>query len=562
MSLDIGTNRRSARAITILVIALCLVAAIPDSATAQIRGDFNGDGVGDLAIGTPNESVVARRFINGAFQNVTIAAAGSVTVIFGTAASGVQITAASPRPQLIHQEVSGEDFSETNDQFGAALASGRFNDDDFDDLIVSVPGDNAIHIFHGSNIGLDLTGDRMIDGSQFFDLQGNPKSVTFKPGLARGNFNGDAFDDIAVEATEPAGVGERAAVVVMSGGSSGVSSVSGRIFAFDNSNIAAENPGILRETTLAAGDFTGDGADDLAVGLPDADVLDESGALIFDAGGVFIMRGGVGAGQAGGITVEGATALTERSANSIPRFNERFGLTLAAGDFDGNGVDDLAVGAPQEDVVNGNGTFVQDGGFLAVFAEAATLHGIYTQLPLGLNPQANDRFAGALASADFNSDGADDLAIGTPGDTAGGVAGAGSVTVLFGILNLGLPRPATFGLPQINGTGRTFTQATTDVSDSPESGDQFGLTLSASDVGRSSHPDLIIGVPDEDVVVSLGGNLEDGIQLENRANAGALHVIYGSNAILSGAGSHFVTQNSSSVPDSVEAGDRFGLALP
>ena len=91
----------------ILVAAFSLVAAAPDWAAAQVRADFNGDGVGDLAIGTPDESVTSNRFIAGTLQPVTIAAAGTVTVIFGTATSGVQINAGTPQPQFIHQDVDG-----------------------------------------------------------------------------------------------------------------------------------------------------------------------------------------------------------------------------------------------------------------------------------------------------------------------------------------------------------------------------------------------------------------------------------------------------------------------
>jgi hypothetical protein len=139
---------------------------------------------------------------------------------------------------------------------------------------------------------------------------------------------------------------------------------------------------------------------------------------------------------------------------------------------------------------------------------------------------------------------------------------AGSVTVLFGILNLGLPRPASNGLTQINGTVRTFTQASTDIANDPEAGDQFGLTLSARDAGRTTaHADLIIGVSEEDLLVSLGGDL-NGIQTETRQNVGAVHVLYGASNGLTGTGSHFVSQNSSGVPDSAETGDRFGSALP
>jgi hypothetical protein len=558
MKSDFGMNRHRSRAIAILVAAFSLIAAAPNGAAAQVRADFNGDGIGDLAIGAPDESILRS---NG----VTRTRAGAVTVIYGTAASGVQITAGSPTPQFIHQDVSGvEDVVEQNDLFGAAIATGNFNGDLFDDLIVVVPGDNLIQMFHGSNTGLDLVNDRIVTAQgNFFENGGAPMALNFLPSLAGGNFNGDAFDDVAIAGIRfPPNAAQEAVVVVMSGGGTGVNSPGGKVFSFSNASPAGDNGGATGRLVLAAGDFEGDGDDDLAVGVPDADVQNENGATILDAGGVFIMRGIPGSFvSGGGITATGVTALTELSANSIPQMLDRFGFSLAAGDFDGDGADDLAVGAPDEAVTNGT-AIVQDGGFLAVFSHAETLHGIYTQLPLGLTPQTGDRFAAALAAADFNGDGADDLAVGTPGDVVTNLDNAGSVTVLFGILNLGLPRPASNGLTQINGTARTFTQASTDIGNDPEAGDQFGLTLSARDVGRTTtHADLIIGVSEEDLLVSLGGDL-NGIQTENRQNVGAVHVLYGATAGLTGTGSHFVSQNSQSVPDTAETGDRFGAALP
>ena len=69
----------------------------------------------------------------------------------------------------------------------------------------------------------------------------------------------------------------------------------------------------------------------------------------------------------------------------------------------------------------------------------------------------------------------------------------------------------------------------------------------------------MIGVPDEGVLVLVRGALFS--FFENRANAGALHVLYGSGSGLQAAGSQLWTQNSAGVPDAVEAGDRFGSAL-
>ena len=558
MTIENVTARRALMMAMVFGTGL-LVLAPP--ASAQERGDFNGDGVADLAIGAPDEGVVAMRAVGGTPTPVNLAAAGTVTIVYGTPVNGLSTAASAPAPLLLHQDIAGVlDIVEAGDRFGAALASGDFNGDGYSDLVVSVPGDNAFQLFEGGPGGLDPSDNRLTLGTSFVDDQGLPLTLT--PGFAVGDFNGDTRHDLAIEATEREGVGIRANVIVMYGSASfGPQFVGLDIFAFDNAAVAGELPDTSVLMVLAAGDFSGDGADDLAVGLPFADVVSATGAAVLDGGTVTIIPGAVGTIPDGGLDPLLATGLTQLDANSIPRTSEHFGEALAAGDFDGDGADDLAVGTPDEDVATAGGTLVTDGGFVAVFTRAAELHGLYTQLPLGQNPQRFDAFGAALAAADFNGDGADDLAIGTPGDAVGGVSGAGTVTVLHGIRGTGLPRPASAGLPQINGTAQTFHQATTGISDNTETGDHFGATLSAANVGRSSHADLIVGVPDEDVLVSLGGDLS-GIQFENRADAGALHAIYGAAGGLQASGSQLWNQNSSGVPDSVEAGDRFASALP
>jgi hypothetical protein len=279
---------------------------------------------------------------------------------------------------------------------------------------------------------------------------------------------------------------------------------------------------------------------------------------VLDGGTVTIMQGIVGSVLTGGIQLAGATGLTELNANSIPFPGEHFGATLAVGDFDADGLADLAIGAPEEDVPTVGGTTFADAGLVAVFARGTTLHAFYNETPFGQSPQNSERFGGALAAADFNGDGADDLVIGAPGEVVNGVIGAGAATVLFGIENVGLPRPAQAGLPAINGTVRQFTQATTDISEEPDAGDRFGASLAAVNLGRSEHADLVIGAPNEDIFVITGGDPFNGLESETRNDAGTLHVLYGSASGLQTAGSQRWTQNSSNVPDGVEAGDRFG----
>ena len=80
-----------------------------------IKGDFNGDGFNDLAVGVPGEDVEG------------ISNAGAVNVIYG---SRPGLTGAGD--QIWHQNQPGVNFgSEEGDSFGTSLASGDFDGDGF-----------------------------------------------------------------------------------------------------------------------------------------------------------------------------------------------------------------------------------------------------------------------------------------------------------------------------------------------------------------------------------------------------------------------------------------------
>src|SRR6185503_13408667 len=90
------------------------------SSSGVAKGDFNGDGFADLAIGVPEEDT-------GGAED-----AGAVNVIYGSA-SGLTATDPNvPAPQFWSQNSTGiSGASEAGDRFGAALASGDFNGDGF-----------------------------------------------------------------------------------------------------------------------------------------------------------------------------------------------------------------------------------------------------------------------------------------------------------------------------------------------------------------------------------------------------------------------------------------------
>ena len=94
-------------------------------------------------------------------------------------------------------------------------------------------------------------------------------------------------------------------------------------------------------SSLAAGDFNGDGRDDLAVGVPGEDV----GSKV-EAGSVNVLYSGPN-----GLRKSGNRSWTQKGAvNGAVERGDGFGTALAAGDFDGNGKDDLAIGVPGEDI--------------------------------------------------------------------------------------------------------------------------------------------------------------------------------------------------------------------
>ncbi len=385
-------------------------------------GDFNGDGSDDLAIGVRNEN----------FGSVT--GGGAVQVIYGSAAG---LTAAGS--QIWTQDSAGMlEVAETGDHFGAVLATGDFDGDGCADLAIGVPNEDIagvfdagiVQIMYGSHTGLAAAGNQVWHQS----VAGIPELAEaedqFGSALAVGDFDADGKDDLAVAAPfeDIGNIVDAGVVHAIRGSAEGLTAAGSRLFSAEPTGFGAPTAGDRYGWALATGDFDGSGAQDLAIGVPYKDV----GPAV-NAGAVNVIYGAAGTGLDaawGQLLAQGSAGLVDAA-----EAGDTFGYALAAGQFDGSGPTDLAVGVPNEDLGAANTTVSNAGAVHVVYGPlGGSTNEVWTQDSAGVLDVAEpgDLFGLTLARGDFDGNGRDDLVTGVPYEDLGGIDDMGAVNVLYG----------------------------------------------------------------------------------------------------------------------------------
>ena len=325
------------------------------------------------------------------------------------------------------------------------------------------------------------------------------------------DIDADGYGDtvVGVPGETLQGVTEAGGIHVFYGSDVGLLASDDQFITQDTAGIAGiSKPGDRFGHAVACADFDGDGFDDVAVGVPGKRL-----GASEDAGAVTIVPG-----TASGLDPTGSVRFHQDTSKvkNVAEPGDEFGFSLAVGDFNADGIPDLAVGVPGESIGGISTGLVQvfmGGGTLrpkkwnAVFAQS------WSGLP-GVHDEG-DRFGHALVGADFDGDGDDDLAIGIPGEPGGG-----AVQIM-----------------KAKGKGLAQTQQLRTAVGVAG----LGFSLAAGATNPDGLDDLVAGAPDSD------------------GEAGAV-VVFGGRA-WGVAGQGDVYRQGDGLWNTPEAGDRFGAAV-
>lgn len=331
-------------------------------------GDVNGDGYSDLIIG-------AYPYDNGQTDE------GTALIYHGGGVPGNETS----RTVLVAAVASG--------RFGSVVAdAGDINGDGNDDVLISAPGTDPAAagrtlVAYGSEAGIG-------------DAQSVYKTFAFgRTAAGAGDINGDGYADIIIGNPNYTNTGNGGEARIYYGSATGLDSINYVTLTEPN------NGSLFGSAVSGATDLNGDNYADIVIGAPKFKVGNEV------RGAAFVYYGSVNG------LVTTPQVLTGKSINAS------MGASVAGlGDTNGDGFDDLIVGAPTTN------TAAVEGGVAWIYY--GSVNGVDNSTTYFKNDNAYAHFGASVACAgDVNGDALLDAVIGIPGH---GLSKEGAVAVYHG----------------------------------------------------------------------------------------------------------------------------------
>jgi hypothetical protein len=365
--------------------------------SVSAAGDVNGDGFADLIIGASSADPHG-------------SSSGASYVVFGQAGGFAANLGLATLTGAAGFKISG---GAASDRSGSSVsAAGDVNGDGLGDLIIGAPGagaNGASYVVFGQEGGfeanLDLTS---LTGANGFRISGEAASDGSGNSVAAaGDVNGDGFGDLIIGApyADPNGITSGASYVVFGqaggfGANVDLTSLTGATGFKISGEAAIDQSGM---SVSAAGDMNGDGFGDLLVG---ARYADPNGSY---SGASYVVFGHA-SGFAANLDLSSLTGATGFQISGEATNDQSGRSASGAGDVNGDGFDDVLVGASYADPHGSN-----SGASYVVF---------------GRDYRGDVDFIGGAGNNSFTGTAAAENLVGGRGDDT--LAGGGGVDVLIG----------------------------------------------------------------------------------------------------------------------------------
>ncbi|MCH9780973.1 MAG: integrin alpha, partial [Alphaproteobacteria bacterium] len=351
-------------------------------------GDVNGDGFADLAVSAPDATLLAE-------DESDLTRAGFTYIVFGTNGNTswtLDDFFLNPASASSNSLVSARGFVIKDAALGHAglrvAGNGDYNADGLADIVLANPLSDltgsesgvAYVVFGNPNAGeVGTDGTRTVAVDSLDATTGvtiRYDTTTTNPGALLGtaigagaDYNGDGVDDLLIASPEDGDQGRGAVYVIFGDIEEGLGDVYtygegaaqvlrrevfvDRLVPTDGSPSEGTPQGAVLlgsavdgalGTALASGDINGDGIADLVIGAPDVDSATAAGRA--DIGHTYIVFGSTSLQGSQRIDELAADAVVTLVHDSAELANGHLGSALAVGDFDGDGLDDVIVAAP------------------------------------------------------------------------------------------------------------------------------------------------------------------------------------------------------------------------